>query len=359
MESFQLGHRKSLDGLRGVAILFVLLSHVQKFPFQGGFIGVDLFFVLSGFLITSLLLEEWRETGDISLKAFYARRSLRLLPALVAMLTVVVVASAIFEPPAESAAMRKAALITLLYSANWYMAAGAYPRDVLSPSWSLSVEEQFYVVWPLALFLMLRAGGSRRTMATVVIVALVASAGLRAWVTRTPGHEARAYFGADTHADGLLAGALVAMAASWGALPSKTTGLNVLGAIALAAFGYFLWKGWAFDPFFMQAGYVVFNLAAAALIAALVASPWPAFRAIFEWEPLAWTGRISYGLYLWHMGVFWALPRCGLDLGDALWPSAFLLTFAIAAASFYGLERPILRFKKRFERVDRAAPISP
>src|SRR4029079_6265965 len=105
-----------------LAILFVLLSHVQSLPFGGGFIGVDLFFVLSGFLITTLLLEEHRETGSISLKSFYARRALRLMPALVAMLIAMVVFTSVFEAPSESAKARTSALMTLFYSANWFMA---------------------------------------------------------------------------------------------------------------------------------------------------------------------------------------------------------------------------------------------
>src|SRR5688572_4557652 len=172
VEPFTLGYRPYLDGVRGVAILLVLVCHIPNLPLQGGFIGVDLFFVLSGFLITSLLLEEWRATGNVSLGAFYARRALRLVPALLLVLGAAVLLSELRESRTAANATWTSALMTLFYSANWFLAYGAYPRKELSATWSLSVEEQFYLLWPLLLLVMLRLRCSRRTMAGVVIAGM-------------------------------------------------------------------------------------------------------------------------------------------------------------------------------------------
>jgi peptidoglycan/LPS O-acetylase OafA/YrhL len=354
VEPFKLGHRPALDGLRGLAILMVLLSHMPSLGLNGGFYGVDLFFVLSGFLITSLLLEEWRVTGAISLKAFYARRALRLLPALVVVLIVVVALSAWKDPPAEAAAMRKTALLTLLYSTNWFEAYGALPNPVLSPAWSLSIEEQFYLLWPLLLVFLLRLGVSRRVVAGVVIGLLLGSAGARAalWAPETEAVR-RIFFGTDTHADGLLCGVLAALLMSWGAGPSSPGAKRALNWTAHLFLGFLVifMKGWPFDRWLLQAGYLPMNLASAALVVCLVSSPWPGLRAFFEAAPMAWLGRVSYGIYLWHIVVFWMLGRLGLSFGEAFWPAALAITVALAALSYYLLERPLLRLKRRFERV--------
>ena len=351
---FKLGHRPALDGLRGLAILMVLLSHMPSLGFTGGFYGVDLFFVLSGFLITSLLLEEWRETGSISLKAFYARRALRLLPALVVVLVAIVALSAWKDAPAEAASMRKAALVTLFYSTNWFKAYGVLPNEVLSPAWSLSIEEQFYLLWPMLLVLMLRLGVSRRGTAAVVALLLLASAGARAalWSPETAGTH-RVFFGTDTHADGLLSGVLAALVMSWDAGPETPVARR---AVNWAALGFVLYlvaflREWPYDRWLLQGGYLLMNGAAAVLVVGLVSAPWRGLRLFFEAPPLVWVGKVSYGVYLWHIVVFWMLGKLGLALGSWFWPVAVAVTFAFATLSFYALERPVLRLKRRFERV--------
>jgi peptidoglycan/LPS O-acetylase OafA/YrhL len=351
---FRLGHRPALDGLRGLAILMVLLSHMPSLALNGGFYGVDLFFVLSGFLITSLLLEERRATGAISLRAFYVRRALRLLPALVVVLITVVALSAWKDSAAQAAAMRKTALITLLYSTNWFKAFDALPNEILSPAWSLSIEEQFYLLWPLLLVALLRLGASRRATAGVVIVLLLGSAAARAalWGPQDAAVH-RIFFGTDTHADGLLCGVLAALFLSWGGAPASPRLGRALNWSALLFLGFlalFL-QGWPFDRWLLQAGYLPMNLASAALVVCLVTEPWPPLRALFEFAPLVWIGRVSYGIYLWHIVVFWMLGRLGLGLGRGFWPVAVGATFALAGVSFYVLERPLLRLKGRFERV--------
>jgi len=355
VEPFRLGHRPGLDGLRGLAILMVLLSHMPNLALNGGFYGVDLFFVLSGFLITSLLLEEWRATGAISLKAFYVRRALRLLPALVVVLVAIVCLSAWKDPAAQAAAVRKSALITLLYSVNWFKAYDALPSETLSAAWSLSIEEQFYLIWPVLLVVLLRLGTSRRVTASVVIALLIASAGARAalWSPSNAGTH-RVFFGTDTHADGLLCGVLAALLLGWGGGPSSAgmaRAFNWAAHLFVAFLAVFLVLGWPFDPWLLQWGYLPLNLAAAALVVCLVSSPWPALRFLFECAPMAWIGRVSYGVYLWHIVVFSMLGKVVRLPGEWFWAAAVGLTLALSALSFYGLERPALRLKRRFERV--------
>jgi peptidoglycan/LPS O-acetylase OafA/YrhL len=356
---FTLGYRKSLDGLRGIAVLAVVLSHLPNLEFLGGFFGVDLFFVLSGFLITSLLLEEWRARGDISLKAFYARRALRLLPALLEVLTVAVVFSALREPAAEAGAMRRASLITLGYSANWFVAFGRYPRPELAHTWSLSVEEQFYVLWPFVLLLMLKMNFSRRTIGGVLVASMLASAALRAYLWLTTRSWERVYYGSDTHADGLLAGALVALMMFSGVRPQTGPALRFLNWIALGMMiflGFYLVRGWAADPLLMTGGYLALNLGVAAVVMCLVCAPWPPLRLLCEAPPLVWVGKISYGVYLWHAVVFWMLRSVGAGIPAPSWMLPLAAVLAAAAISFYAVERPLLKLKRRFERVPAPSP---
>jgi peptidoglycan/LPS O-acetylase OafA/YrhL len=353
VEPFRLGHRPALDGLRGLAILMVLVSHMPNLGLTGGFYGVDLFFVLSGFLITSLLIEERRDTGAIRLPAFYARRALRLLPALAVVLGTIVVFSAWKDPAPEAASMRRSALIAIFYSTNWFQAYGALPNPVLSPTWSLSIEEQFYLLWPPLLVLMLRLGASRRATVVLVAAMLLASAGVRAllWSDSTEGTR-RVFFGTDTHADGLLCGVLAALAMAWGGGPESPAAKRAVNWVAVGFLAFlvpFLGQ-WPFDRWLLQGGYLAMNAASAVLVVCLVTSPWRGLRAVFEFPPLVWFGRVSYGIYLWHIAVFWVLGR-GTGSGVWHWPMAWAATVGLAAVSFYGLERPMLRLKRRFERV--------
>src|SRR5579859_8138942 len=351
---FRLGHRRCLDGARGLAILFVLLCHTPSLPLGGGFIGVDLFFVLSGFLITTLLLEEERKTGDVRLGYFYARRGLRLLPALVAMLAVMAALSALLEPPQTAASTRSGALMTLLYSANWFMAFKAYPCDKLLPTWSLSVEEQFYLIWPLILVGLLKMKSSRGSMAAVAAAGLLLSAGWRALLWARTGSYDRVYYGTDTHADGLLSGSLAGILVSSGLLattPAWGRRLNRAGHLTLGVLFLFLPLGWAADAYVLQGGLLVLNLAMAAMIVSLVMSPGPILRALFEFPPLVWIGKVSYGIYLWHMVIFGMGGRLPVLKTAGSWPLTIATTIGAAAVSFYGLEQPLLRMKRRFEQV--------
>ncbi|MBK9178122.1 MAG: acyltransferase [Acidimicrobiales bacterium] len=349
--AFHLGYRPELDGLRAVAVLAVMAFHAGLSFAAGGFLGVDVFFVLSGFLITSLLLEERQVRGGIALGRFYARRALRLFPALV----LVVVACLLWTGLAESSAVfvqtAKDAGITAVYAMNWIAALTDRPLlGLLEHTWSLAIEEQFYLVWPLTLLVLL---GGRRTPRAVLVfctVALVGAPLLRFALLDGPGTYARVYNGLDTRADALLAGCLVATLYTLRLLPGPRAlrpWLQVLGGAAAVAL-LVLFRYSARDLFLYRWGLTLATVSAAVLIAALAAAPGGLLARPLRLRPVVWVGRISYGLYLWHWPVF-VIANQG-RLGWGLWPTTALrvaLTFAFATASFYLWERPFLRLKSR------------
>ncbi len=343
---FDLGHRPALDGLRGAAVLCVLGFHARVPFLRWGYLGVDVFFVLSGFLITSVLLREWAATGDIRLRSFYARRALRLLPALLALLALSLLPAG---GPDLGRRVRSAAVV-LFYGSNW---ARAFDRDVLLPefehTWSLSIEEQFYVLWPVALALALRKGWPARRIAGLLASgALVAAAGRAAMWSAGFGPE-RLYNGLDTRADGLLAGCLLGVALASGLRPGVRNP-SVAPALAVAALP-FAWATFGSrwdDAFMFVAGYAGVAIASAASIAALVVERPRWLHRLLSSPPLVRVGRISYGLYLWHYPLFLWVDRLGLPrVPGALAKAAGVL--AVASLSYRWIERPFLRLKDRFE----------
>ncbi|HLG92907.1 MAG TPA: acyltransferase, partial [Acidimicrobiales bacterium] len=279
-----LGYLPALDGLRAVAVAGVIAFHAGLPWAKGGFLGVDAFFVLSGYLITSLLLAEREATGGIGLGSFWARRARRLLPALFLMLAVVAGYGALAAPGDTLGQLRSDALFTLGYAANWhqifsgqgYFAQLAQPSPLLH-TWSLAIEEQFYLLWPLALLAVGRTRRPRRNLAVACATGALASAVEMALLYR-PADTARVYFGTDTRAQSLLVGALLA------ALAAPRPGRRRLGAGArlglaagaLAATGYLAWS-WSSlsgaSPFLYRGGFAAGAVAVAALIAATLVAP--------------------------------------------------------------------------------------
>jgi len=339
-----LRHLPALDGLRGISILAVLAYHSGLLP--GGFVGVDLFFALSGFLITRLLVAEHEQMGRIRLLDFWARRALRLLPALGAAVGLAVVVSRAIEMPLEPLWIAA----TLLYAGNLLIGYGhVYPIGLLSHGWSLGMEEQFYLVWPLLVALAMRWG-----VRGVGLVAAALSLGPAIWrslyVAGHPGNPysdpelwTRVYFAPDMRFDAIALGCLAGAGWSFLSTPGRRAdlvalGTGLLGAVWLADVCLNAEIGTLVSqPLLFSAT----SLASTAIVVA-AARETRLLRPL-EWMPLVALGRISYGLYLYHVIVF-----VGLDA----WPVAvrWLVAIGLAAASFQVWERPFLRLKRRFAR---------
>jgi peptidoglycan/LPS O-acetylase OafA/YrhL len=323
-----LGYRPALDGMRGLSVLAVIAYHGRIFGLRNGFLGVDIFFVLSGFLITTLLVEEWHSRRDIRFGRFYMRRILRLFPALAA-LVVLYALVADWRP----------ALVAGLYVTNWAAALWGYSPGYLGHTWSLAIEEQFYLLWPPLLYLLLRCGVSRRALVGAALGGAAAAAGLRAWLWAHGASAGRVHYGLDVRADSLLVGAAAGLAWAGGWLPRAGTGLRVAGALAVAVLIGCLLRDPSTETFFYRGGYTLVALAAAVWMTAVLRRP----PAPLTHPALLWIGRRSYGLYLWHYPILrWFAGRG--------WPLAvgIALSFAVAAASFVWIEQPFLRLKRRY-----------
>lgn len=344
-----LGYRPSLDGLRAFAVLAVMSWHYVVPGVKGGFLGVDLFFVLSGFLITKLLLEEWERTDRIHLGHFYLRRVLRLFPALLLVLLAT-------WPFVE----RMWTLQALLYVTNWGILAGQLNSSPIMQLWSLSVEEQFYLIWPPLLLLLLRGRTPRRVIVGLVLALASASAVFKLVAWRSVDDWSRFYFGSDGRADQLLIGCLVAMLLSWTRWPAQTwfrVTVRVLMLPALVWLGYLLANSAIYwDLFYRRGGMTLVALAAAVVILQCMVAPVPGVRSFLAWRPMVAIGRMSYGLYLWHSPVGWFTDARHYDWVPVMSrPVQFVvrvaLTFLIAWLSYRFVETPLLRLKDRWRTV--------
>jgi len=337
-------YQPALDGVRALAVSAVLVFHARPDWLPGGFLGVDAFFVLSGFLITGLLLAEWQRTGRVRLAAFWGRRARRLLPALLLVLVAVVTAARYLLSPEELPALRLDALAALGYVANWRMIfrGGDYfaqtaPASPLQHTWSLGIEEQFYLLWPLLVVGMLRLRHARSALVALCVVGTGAAALWAATLYRPGQDPGRVYYGTDTRAGALLVGCAIAL------LPRLRPGrwLAALAGLALAAALVFARgdSGWLY-----RGGLTGIALAVGVGIAHLASAPAGLAARALALPPVAWVGQISYGLYLWHWPLFAALnaDRTGLT-GVPLFGVRIAATVAIATASFYLVERPVRR----------------
>jgi peptidoglycan/LPS O-acetylase OafA/YrhL len=348
-----------LDGLRAVAVLGVLLYHAGTTWLPGGLLGVDVFFVLSGFLITSLLLEERLRTGSIDLRAFWARRVRRLLPALLLLLLAVAGASTVLAAGGDLRSLRTDALAALLYVANWRFALSGqdYFERFGDPSpllhlWSLGVEEQFYLLWPLLVLVV--AGLVRRPsrgIAVVAVVGAIASTALLVRLDASDVDRSRLYYGTDTRALTLLVGAALACMLfaprgrhrrRFSERPAGRVLLLLLGVAGAGALGYVFATVDGQDPRLYSGGFLVVAVATAAVLASVVLRPRAWLTRLLALPPLVGLGRISYGLYLWHWPVFLVLDNERLGLTDpALLAVRLGATLAISLASYLLVEKPI------------------
>jgi peptidoglycan/LPS O-acetylase OafA/YrhL len=342
-----LPHVPALDGLRGLALLAVLFFHANG-ALRGGYLGVDLFFVLSGFLITSLLLAEHAATGAIALSSFWIRRARRLFPALLSLMPAIALYSRFFAHPDELARVRADALTTLGYMANWHaiFSQKSYWELFAAPSplehtWSLSIEEQFYVVWPIAVALLLRRRSPGSVLALALVLVALSVAQMLALFD--PDRTSRVYLGTDTRAAGILAGAALATVITPGATftARAVRKLDALGVLAALGLGVAWWKLDGNSPLLYRGGLWLTELAALVLIACAVAGERSLVGRMLAFRPLTFVGTISYGLYLWHwpVNVFLAPER--VHVGVWLHVLRFAVTFAIAIVSYRFFERPI------------------
>lgn len=368
-------HRPALDGLRGVAVLAVIAHHGGYLT--GGYLGVDLFFVLSGFLITSLMLAEQDRTGTVDRGAFWARRARRLLPASWLVITVVTVVASIGATTAELADLRRDALGAVFYVENWVQASinADYWDRFTAPSpfrhfWSLAIEEQFYILWPLAfagIVALARRVRDRfdtaRLLGAFAVAAACGSYALGMWRFNPGVATTGLYYGTFTRVGAIFAGVAVAAVqhrfSQLGDRPRfnsegvparspRPTGWGREAAALLA--GGVLVTMWATvegtSPFLWRGGLALAGLAAAALIALFGSTAPPRSAALLRNPVLMWFGEISYGLYLWHWPIFVAVDtdRTGLA-GPGLFAARCALSLLAAVASFYLLERPIRQRK--------------
>jgi peptidoglycan/LPS O-acetylase OafA/YrhL len=330
-------------------------------PAHGGFLGVDLFFVLSGFLITTLLLEEWEVAGRISLRRFWMRRVLRLYPALVTFMACFALAVVTFHLVATRDALEGAAY-ALAYVSNLVLTVTHFQMPGLDHFWSLAMEEQFYLFWPPVLVLLLSRRMSRGKLMGVLVLSTLAVVTLRLVLFHMVGFGAVQY-APWTRADVLLVGCLAGVwtvdrAGSGSALlrPGRTPALAAdLGILLLIAI---VWLTKPYSAWLPFGGWTVFAVIAATVCVGLL-QPGSVAGRFLGLAPMAYLGRISYAIYLWHNLAYWAgLHLLGPHLAPGIvrWLSA-LLAIGFASGSYFVVELRFLRLKKRFTVVcDRHEP---
>jgi len=386
---FRVRYWPGLDGLRGVAILVVILYHAFLFASptrseldqglspigsavwallrqgQSGYVGVVVFFALSGFLITALLVSERGKSGTTSFRAFYARRALRLLPALCLLLVVGAIYAALRPSAPAAHGYWGDAAATLFYVMNWVQASHAqFQTHFLSHAWSLSIEEQFYALWPLVFVVLIGRAGDKRIRALVVVALLaLGSALLRLAMWLRGASITRIYYGLDTRGDALLIGCLLGLLVSWGMLPTGRVFdrlVHVAGWLGILALGVIATLP-LHDAHLMYDGlYTVVPLATVAVILAVVNRPSALLSRVMSVRPLVAIGKVSYGLYLWHFPVFLVLGRSQTHLSFV--PNLILelvVTVAITVASYNLLEKRFLRLKGRYASRVRAPHLNP
>jgi peptidoglycan/LPS O-acetylase OafA/YrhL len=343
-----------LDGLRGAAVLGVLLFHSGGL-LRGGYLGVDLFFVLSGFLITSILVREHDKAGAIDLRAFWIRRARRLMPALLSLMPAIAVYAKTLAAPNELTSIRSDALATLGYVANWraIFSRRSYWEMFTAPSplehtWSLAIEEQFYVVWPLVVAGVLARRRGRRPLALVTL-GLTAGSALAMALLYEEGSTMRAYLGTDTRGAAILIGAALALLPA--GAPSSSRRLDAIGVIAALVLGFAWLRLDGQSELLYRGGFWITEIAAAVLVLCCVRSPEGIVARAFSVRPLRALGTISYGVYLWHWPVYVVLTEERVHVGGVrLLALRLAVSLVIAVLSYLALERPIREHGIRWGR---------
>ena len=351
-------YSSALDGVRGTAMVLFMAFHFGITSLQGAWVGINLFFVLSAYLITRLLIEERARSGWLDAWAFYRRRARRLLPALVVLLVALGVWGTFWAPDEARSSMRGDILSTLFYVQNWHLIlrGDRYFELFDNPSylrhaWTLSVEEQFYVLVPIVVLALLRWVRRREVQAGILLAVAAVSALWTAHLgVATQDAQTHAYYGTDTRAQALCVGAALAFwtgvrrrRADQVRLPEPVVAVLGWGGLAAMVYAYV-----GIAPFqrFMydDGGILLFALASAGLVLACADDRPSLLRTCLGWAPFAYLGRISYGLYLWHWPVLLWLRRVHPGIGTLpLVVLGMAITLAVAAASYRFVERPVIR----------------
>lgn len=368
-----------LDGLRAIAVLAVIAYHLDPGLAPGGVLGVSVFFTLSGYLITDLLLGQREALGRLRLGDFWLRRARRLLPALFLMLAVVVAWVTLLDRSLLPG-LRGDVLAAVAYVSNWWniVRDASYfarfgPPPPLDHLWSLAVEEQFYLIWPFLLWLGLRYVPGRFTLAGLTLAGAALSAAAMAWIYEPGVDPTRVYEGTDTRAFALLVGAALAMV--W---PSRKLRadlitvrgrllLDTAGVVGLVVIGLLIWRTSEYSPFLYKGGILLLTVGTVLAVTALV-HPASWLGVAVGWAPMRWLGVRSYGIYLWHYPIIvLTAPSMQQKASLGLEVIQVVATIAVAALSWRFFEEPIrrgamdriwarTRFKVRWWRA--AAPAS-
>jgi peptidoglycan/LPS O-acetylase OafA/YrhL len=340
----------ALDGLRTVAVAAVFVAHTDP-RFPNGGLGVDVFFALSGFLITTIVIGDVDQEHQFSYRRFLLRRLMRLGPALLAVIAFSLLASLVLHGVIGPQS-RRAAPFALFYVANWYRAFGGH-AGLLAHTWSLGIEEQFYVAWPIILFVAFRRYGRRGVLWAAVVLA-VASTLVRLGLSLDHASDARIYNGTDTEADQILWGCALAIARlefpgalrrlSVAAIPALVL---LIGMMALA------------EPqaFFFRGGYTLVSICSAVLISSLTLHQAGPLYSFLTLRPVVWLGRISYGIYLWHYPLS-LIVRNHVHSVLGVMVVVGALSIAAAAMSFNLIEVPVLKWRERVVSDSVEAPTS-
>ncbi|WP_342419070.1 acyltransferase family protein [Paenibacillus sp. FSL H8-0168] len=351
--SSQRRYMPGLDGLRALAVIAVIVYHLNPDWLPGGLLGVGVFFTLSGYLITDILVSQWDTYHSFKMKDFWLRRARRLLPAMLTVVAVIVLCSLLFDP-SRLTALRGDVPAALVYMSNWWFIFHQVsyfesfgPPSPLGHLWSLAVEEQFYILWPLLLALGLKFMPKRIVLAGWVTCLALISALLMA-VIYVPGSDpSRVYYGTDTRGFALLIGAALALVWPSGKLKEQASAkarmlLDSIGAISLLLLCHWAWASNEYDPSLYRGGLLGIALVTAIVVAAL-AHPVSHLGRLLGIKPLRWIGARSYGLYLWHVPVITlTTPQVDTDGVHVLRIILQLLaTVLLASLSFKYIEEPI------------------
>jgi peptidoglycan/LPS O-acetylase OafA/YrhL len=351
-------HMPALDGLRGVAIIVVMIYHLEWLVpelhvyVKGGFLGVDMFFVLSGFLITSILLSEREKTGKISLRNFYVRRCLRLIRAFWLFLIGIYMFGSFLLPKFQAGLVygRNDFIYAITYTMNWFSATNPGFDSNLNHSWSLAIEEQFYIIWSLVLFKAFSEKWKNKQVLylTLGLIALLcASRAIRAGI----GTDWRVlYYSTDTRIDSLLMGCAASMLFVWKILPDQMIRRGWFKLLLAASFVGSLIVLFTFsheDIGLYFAGLPIFTASAATMLYWLASTEETLIHKLLSNGVLRWIGNISYSLYLWHYLMYEYAKKEFATEGSQVLVGVFL-ALTIASASYYLIEKPFLRLKFRF-----------